>query len=38
MYVSGQNFELETDHKPLDRIHSCASKLCVELRNGSTGV
>ena len=31
MYVSGQNFELETDRKPLERIHSCASKPCARI-------
>ena len=29
MYVSGQRFELETDHKPLERIYSRTSTLCA---------
>ena len=31
MYVSGQSFELETDHKPLERIYSCTSKPCARI-------
>ena len=29
MYVPGQSFKLETDHKPLERIYSCTSKPCA---------
>lgn len=31
MYVSGQNFELETDQKPLERIHSRTRKPCAQI-------
>ena len=31
MYVSGQSFELETDHKPLERIYSRTSKPCARI-------
>ena len=31
MYPSGRNFELETDHKPLDRIYSRTSKPCARI-------
>ena len=29
MYVTGETFELETDHKPLERIYSRTSKPCA---------
>ena len=29
MYVSGQSFEWETDHKPLERIYSRTSNPCA---------
>ncbi|KAL9971363.1 hypothetical protein ACROYT_G023876, partial [Oculina patagonica] len=31
MYVSGLSFELETDHKPLERIYSRTSKPCARI-------
>ena len=31
MYVTGQTFELETDHKPLERIYSRTSKPCARI-------
>ena len=31
MYVSGQPFELETDHKPLEHIYSRTSKPCARM-------
>ena len=31
MYVSGQSFELETDHKPLERVYSRTSKPCARI-------
>ena len=31
MYVSGQSCELETDHKPLERIYSRTSKPCARI-------
>ena len=31
MYVTGQKFELETDHKPLERIYSRTSKPCARI-------
>ena len=31
MYPSGRSFELETDHKPLERIYSHTSKPCVQV-------
>ena len=31
IYVSGQSFELETDHKPLERIYSQTSKPCARI-------
>ena len=31
MYVSGQPFELETDHKPLEHIYSRTSKPCARI-------
>lgn len=31
MYVSGQDFELETDHKPLERIYSSTSRPCARI-------
>lgn len=31
MNVSSESFELETDHKPLERIYSCTSKPCARI-------
>ena len=31
LYVCGQPFELETDHKPLEHIYSATSKPCVRI-------
>ena len=31
IYVSGQHFELETDHKPLEHIYSTTSKPCARI-------
>ena len=31
MYLSRRSFELETDHKPLERIYSCTSKPCAQI-------
>ena len=31
MYVSGQPFELERDHKPLEHIYSRTSKPCARI-------
>ena len=31
MYVAGLSFQLETDHKPLERIYSCTSKRCARI-------